>query len=52
MAPFQLLPVLFGISVLVFVMVRSIPGDPARILLGVRSTPTGHRQHSSAVRAG
>ncbi len=37
--PFQLLPVLFGISVLVFVMVRSIPGDPARILLGVRSTP-------------
>ena len=37
--PLQLLPVLFGISVLTFVMVRSIPGDPARILLGVRSTP-------------
>lgn len=37
--PLQLLPVLFGISLLTFVMVRSIPGDPARILLGVRSTP-------------
>lgn len=37
--PLQLLPVLFGISLLTFAMVRSIPGDPARILLGVRSTP-------------
>lgn len=31
--PLQLLPVLFGISLMTFVMVRSIPGDPARILL-------------------
>ncbi|WP_315707841.1 ABC transporter permease [Brenneria uluponensis] len=37
--PLQLLPVLFGISVLTFIMVRAIPGDPARILLGVHSTP-------------
>ncbi|KAA9000656.1 ABC transporter permease [Affinibrenneria salicis] len=37
--PLQLLPVLFGISVITFAMVRAIPGDPARILLGVRSTP-------------
>ncbi|KAF0866906.1 ABC transporter permease [Pseudomonas sp. LD120] len=37
--PLQLLPVLFGISLMTFVMVRSIPGDPARILLGSRSTP-------------
>ncbi|TKI04302.1 ABC transporter permease [Martelella alba] len=37
--PLQLLPVLFGISVMTFAMVRAIPGDPARILLGVRSTP-------------
>lgn len=37
--PLQLLPVLFGISLLTFVMVRSIPGDPARALLGSRSTP-------------
>jgi peptide/nickel transport system permease protein len=35
----QLLPVLFGISVVTFVLVRMIPGDPARILLGARSTP-------------
>lgn len=37
--PLQLLPVLFGISLITFVLVRSIPGDPARILLGTRSTP-------------
>ena len=37
--PLQLLPVLFGISVITFVLVRSIPGDPARALLGARSTP-------------
>lgn len=37
--PLQLLPVLLGISAVVFIMVRSLPGDPARILLGVRSTP-------------
>jgi peptide/nickel transport system permease protein len=37
--PFQLLPVLFGISVITFVLIRSIPGDPARVLLGTRSTP-------------
>ncbi|UJR61132.1 ABC transporter permease [Dickeya zeae] len=37
--PLQLLPVLLGISVITFAMVRAIPGDPARILLGVHSTP-------------
>lgn len=37
--PFQLLPVLLGISALIFAMVRSIPGDPARVLLGPHSTP-------------
>ncbi|MDQ0474356.1 ABC transporter permease [Labrys wisconsinensis] len=37
--PFQLLPVLLGISLVTFVLVRSIPGDPARLLLGPRTTP-------------
>jgi peptide/nickel transport system permease protein len=37
--PLQFIPVLFGISVITFVLVRSIPGDPARVLLGPRSTP-------------
>ncbi len=36
--PLQLIPVLFGISVITFVLVRSIPGDPARILLGTKAT--------------
>lgn len=37
--PLQFLPVLFGISVITFILVRMIPGDPARVLLGTRSTP-------------
>lgn len=37
--PFQMIPVLFGISVITFVLVRMIPGDPARVLLGTRATP-------------
>lgn len=46
--PLQLLPVLLGISLITFMMVRAIPGDPARILLGVRST-RGAGPHSRAV---
>ncbi|WEX74342.1 ABC transporter permease [Sinorhizobium numidicum] len=38
--PLQFLPVLFGISVITFILVRLIPGDPARNLLGTRATPT------------
>ncbi len=34
-----LFPVLFGISFLVFLMLRLIPGDPAIIILGERATP-------------
>ncbi|WKV51817.1 ABC transporter permease [Dickeya fangzhongdai] len=37
--PLQMLPVLFGISLITFMLVRAIPGDPARLLLGIRSTP-------------
>lgn len=36
--PIQLIPVLFGISLVSFVLVQSIPGDPVRILLGTRAT--------------
>jgi peptide/nickel transport system permease protein len=35
----QTIPVLFGISVIVFLLVRLIPGDPARAMLGTRATP-------------
>jgi peptide/nickel transport system permease protein len=34
----HMLPVLFGIVLAVFLMVRLIPGDPARIILGVHAT--------------
>ncbi len=36
---FHMLPVLFGIVLVVFLMVRLIPGDPARIMLGTHATP-------------
>jgi peptide/nickel transport system permease protein len=35
----QLIPVLLGVSLVVFVMVRAIPGDPAQTLLGQTATP-------------
>lgn len=34
-----LIPVLFGISMLVFAFVRAIPGDPAIVILGERASP-------------
>jgi peptide/nickel transport system permease protein len=34
----QLIPVLIGISIIVFFMIRLIPGDPADIMLGERGT--------------
>jgi peptide/nickel transport system permease protein len=34
-----LVPVVFGITLAIFFLVRLIPGDPARVLLGVRATP-------------
>jgi peptide/nickel transport system permease protein len=35
----QLIPILFGLSVLLFAWVRALPGDPAVTLLGDRATP-------------
>lgn len=34
-----MIPVLFGLSVLLFAWLRSLPGDPARALLGEKATP-------------
>jgi peptide/nickel transport system permease protein len=35
----QLIPVLFGISVITFVLLQLTPGDPIRLLVGDRATP-------------
>jgi ABC-type dipeptide/oligopeptide/nickel transport system permease component len=40
----SLVPVLFGISLLVFVIPRMIPGDPATLILGQRATPASLAQ--------
>ena len=34
-----MVPVLFGLSVLLFAWLRALPGDPARALLGEKATP-------------
>ncbi|WP_121251513.1 ABC transporter permease [Nocardioides ferulae] len=36
-----MVPVLLGLSLLLFMWVRALPGDPARALLGERATPEG-----------
>jgi peptide/nickel transport system permease protein len=36
-----MVPVLVGLSILLFAWVRALPGDPARSLLGERATPEG-----------
>jgi peptide/nickel transport system permease protein len=42
------IPVLFGMSLLVFSLIHLVPGDPARVMLGLTATPenieTLHRQ--------
>ena len=36
-----MVPVLVGLSILLFAWVRALPGDPARSMLGQRATPEG-----------
>lgn len=38
--PLQIIPVLIGVSIITFVLIRSIPGDPVRVLLGPRAKPS------------
>ena len=35
----QMIPTVFAIIVLVFLMIHLIPGDPATIMLGLKATP-------------
>jgi ABC-type dipeptide/oligopeptide/nickel transport system permease component len=34
------IPTLLGVTIIVFLMLRITPGDPAELLLGERATPT------------
>lgn len=38
MRPIELIPVLLGISIITFVLVHMLPGDPAQVLLGPRTS--------------
>jgi peptide/nickel transport system permease protein len=35
----QIIPVLFFVTILIFLMIRLIPGDPASVMLGDKATP-------------
>lgn len=35
---FSLIPVLFGMTIVVFLIIRAIPGDPAQVILGQQAT--------------
>ncbi len=37
----QMIPVALGITIILFFLLRAIPGDPAAIRLGIRATPEG-----------
>lgn len=43
-----LVPILFGLSVLLFVWVRALPGGPAQALLGEHGSPEAERQVRAA----
>ncbi|WP_299039269.1 ABC transporter permease [uncultured Pseudokineococcus sp.] len=43
-----LVPVLLGLSVLLFAWLRALPGDPARTLLGERATPAAVERITAA----
>lgn len=38
MRPIELIPVLFGISIITFILVHMLPGNPAYVLLGSKAT--------------
>ncbi|MFB7352312.1 peptide ABC transporter permease, partial [Bacillus thuringiensis] len=35
---FQLIPVLLGMTFIVFMLIRAIPGNPAQVILGQQAT--------------
>lgn len=40
----QMIPVLLGVTIIIFILIRLIPGDPAAAMLGDRATDTAIKQ--------
>src|SRR5258706_15177253 len=45
----QMIPIIFGIPVVSFVLIRIVPGDPATLILGNHYTPQGAEQIQHAL---
>ena len=43
-----LIPILLGLSILVFLWIRALPGSPATTLLGERATRRGRSRRSTS----
>ena len=41
-----LVPIILGLSILIFLWIRALPGGPTEALLGERATPDGGRRRS------
>lgn len=44
-----LIPILFGLTLLIFVFIHLLPGDPARTILGERATPENYARVRAAL---
>ena len=45
----SLIPVLFIVSIVIFMLIHLVPGDPAAMMLGEQATPAHHhRRHDNA----
>ena len=42
----QMIPVFIIVTIVIFFMIRMIPGDPAAVMLGSKASPEAHCKHA------